>query len=65
MGNIGSIIDGLEIIAAHVGRDDFISAEDDEIFAGDRPGPKTPEGEMLLELGWRWEEDLETWAMFV
>ncbi len=64
MANSGKILDGLTILVEHNGRDDYMQAEHDELYAGNKPDPGSEDGKKLLELGWNWDEGLGCWSVF-
>jgi len=58
---------GLEILERHLEPDDYqyLNAEHDIIYAGDKPAPDSEDGCKLAELGWLWEEEYGCWSVFV
>jgi hypothetical protein len=58
---------GLEILEKHMEPDDyqFLYAEHDEIYAGNKPKPDSDDGRKLQELGWIWDTSYEGWSAFV
>lgn len=64
MADIGKIYDGLEILIKHNHRSDFLQAEHDELYAGSAPDSESEDGKKLIELGWRYNADLESWSVF-
>jgi len=66
MPTITNIRKGLEIIEAHLEPGDcrFLGAEHDIIYAASKPRPGSEDGKKLVELGWYWDSDVDSWSAF-
>lgn len=66
--SIGGLIESFHIFAKFAEKGYqaayILNAEHDIIYGPENPPRATLEGQRLEALGWHWEEDVESWAMF-
>lgn len=64
MGSMQVLRDGLNILLRY--GDSDVSAKHDVLYAGDTPPEEMSplDRERLEALGWRWHEDVRSWAHF-
>lgn len=66
MATTKQVVGGLEILGRYGGADDHnICAEHDIIYAGHGCVVSDDDRAKLEELGWHWDDDIDSWARFV